>query len=59
MYCENDLRTGLPNCLYKPAHWNVGCVHPEEPSSEAQRLLGPWKPIEDWRKAKLASLLAP
>jgi thiosulfate dehydrogenase len=58
MYCANDPQTGLPNSLYKPAHWDVGCVHPEEPSTQTQRLLGPWKPIEDWRKAKLASSTA-
>lgn len=54
MYCDNDPETGLPNSLFKPAHWNVGCVDPAEPFTDMERLLGPWEPIDAWRKAEIA-----
>ncbi|MFN0248333.1 MAG: c-type cytochrome, partial [Kofleriaceae bacterium] len=59
MFCASDPSSGIPNSLYKPAHWNVGCVYPQEPFNETQRLLGPWGPIETWRKAKITALSAP
>jgi cytochrome c len=55
MFCDNDA-SGIPNSLYKPAHWNVGCTHPAEPFTETQRLLGPWAPIAAWRNAQIAAL---
>ena len=51
-FCANDPTTGAPNTLLKPATWWSGCNHPEEPFTNAQRISGPWAPIEAWRAQK-------
>ena len=49
--------TGAPLVFHKKSHWNVGVNHPDEPFTEYDRLLGPWKDIKDWRANKLSECL--
>ena len=40
-----------------PAQGLSGVNHPDEPFTEYDRLLGPWKDIKDWRANKLSECL--
>lgn len=54
----NDPETGIPNYLFKPSYFPVGVAIPNDPFTFQQRLLGPWKPIEDWQAQQRAAFQA-
>lgn len=49
-----DPTTGVPNAYFKPSYFPVGVSVPNDPFPFTQRLLGPWKPIEDWQAEQRA-----
>lgn len=50
----SDPATGVPNYYFKPSYFPIGVPIPNDPFSFTQRLLGPWKPIEDWQAQQRA-----